>query len=374
VCTRERLAKSPPEAPGAIWSPRPYAAAVSRRKNTVLSLALIGAVVGLSYLGRVQNAGPAAPRVPVGALEVVPADASAIVRVDVRRLRASKLWRRLVHERGADRGLEQLRETCGFDPLKNAHDLVIFVRGDEDEPLAHVGFVLRGRFDAARLSDCVGRALQQQGAELRRTSVAGLPAIAAGRGDSRFAFVGDRALLGGSLETVRAIAHVIASGAPNATSGDLAASYRRVEESTDLTLVAKTPSRWLNSLRRAAATASPGLEAALTDPPLLSLGARLREDLTFDLRLRLSDAAGADRARATVQTSLAQIAQNPSLRVLGIGDLPERIQLTREGPVLRLRASLQGTLLDRTLDLVAQSLPRSHRSARPDVEHGAPRR
>ncbi|NOY93899.1 MAG: hypothetical protein GXP55_22175 [Deltaproteobacteria bacterium] len=344
---------------------------MSRRKNTLLSLALIGAVVGLSYLGRVRNPGPAAPRVPVGALEVVPVDATAILRVDVRRLRDSKIWRRLVHERGADRGLEQLRETCGFDPLKNAHDLVIFVRGDAEEPLAHVGFVLRGRFDAARLSNCVGRALNQQGAELRRTEVAGLPAIAGGRGDSRFAFVGDRALLGGSLETVRAIARVIASGAPSAASGDLAASYRRVEQGADLTLVAKTPARWLDSLRRAAARASPGLEAALTEPPLLSLGARLREDLSFDLRLRLSDAASAESARASAQTMLAQIAQNPSLRLLGIGELPERIELTRDGPVLRLRASLQGALLDRTLDLVAQSLPHSRRPAGPDVEHAA---
>ena len=319
--------------------------------NMIVSVAVVGAVVAVAYFGRVRPEG-----VPVDALAVVPADATAILRIDVARLRSSKLWRRLVHERGADQGLEELTRTCGFDPLATAHDLVVFVRGDGEEPLAHVGFVLRGQFDAERLSRCVGSALTRDGAELRRTQVAGLPAIAGGRGDSRFAFVGHEAVLGGSEQTVTAIADVLAGRAPNATTGELAASYREVSEGADVSLAARTPGRWLAPLRRAAAEASPGLERAITLAPLLSAGARLRDGVALDLRVGLADAAGASTADAAARQALTRLDATPGLSLLGLGALPRQIHIHAQGSELRLSAAFEGALLDRILDLVGQSM------------------
>ena len=41
-------------------------------------------------------------------------------------------------------GAARIERVCGFDPLDQVRDVIVFVLGSEGRPLEHVGFVARG--------------------------------------------------------------------------------------------------------------------------------------------------------------------------------------------------------------------------------------
>lgn len=334
------------------------------KKNVAISLAVVAAVIVAAYLGRVA---PSAA-VAVDPLTVVPRDATSIARIDLRHLLESKLWRKLVVDTGGDRGLRELRQNCGYDPLANAHDLVIFVLGDGDEPMAHVGFVLRGHFDMERLATCVGHALHEDGSRLRRTELAGLPAVAGERGDSRFAFVGQEAILGGSEATVVRIADTIAGRAPSAATGPLAANFRDLYANADSVLVAQPPASWAGMLRQGVNSILPGVGESLATPPLVALGVRHRQDMAVDLRVMFDSAASADDAETAIQQTLGATRLHLGLQAMGLSGLVPALHVGHRGAQFRLNLALEGALLDRALDLIAQNLRRPP-PATPDTEY-----
>jgi len=324
---------------------------VSTKRNALISLAAVAGVVAVAYAGRAH------PSLSTqNALHMVPRATSAIARIDVGGLRGSKAWRVLVHERGGDSGLEELTRVCGFDPLEDAEDLLVFIVGDGDEPMAHVGFILRGHFDVPRLSECVGHALAEDGAELQQTEVEGLPAVAGGHGDSRFAFVGQEAIIGGSEATVASVARVIAGREPNASTGPLAASYASLRAHSDSWLVGQVPPRWGSPLRQAVSTVMPELAPALSTPPLISLGLRHGEDVRIDVRLDVHDAHAATQAKEALEAKLRGPEATLGLASLGLRGLPDQVQMAARGTELGMRVTLTGALLDRVLDLIGQGL------------------
>ena len=79
-------------------------------------------------------------------MDTAPAGTRALLRMDVPAVRRSIFYQKLIVEAGRDSGHRALVERCGFDPLDQLEDLVIFVAGDSAE-LERTGVIGRGPFE-----------------------------------------------------------------------------------------------------------------------------------------------------------------------------------------------------------------------------------
>src|SRR5688572_21197918 len=87
---------------------------------------------------------------PAEALERVPGTTPAVLWLDVAPVLRSKLVRRLLAQEGHDEGLRRIERECGFDPLEQVSDAVVFVHGDRADELESIGVVARGALDHER--------------------------------------------------------------------------------------------------------------------------------------------------------------------------------------------------------------------------------
>jgi hypothetical protein len=223
---------------------------------------------------------------PPSPLAAVPERAVAVGSVRLRGLRAAPVWQALMGE-GGDRGARDVERTCGFDPLALVDDATVFVTGNEDVGLEHVGFVARGaEVQSAKLLDCVKRVVAEDGGGVREVRIEGERALASARGSGRAAFVGRDGVAGGAESSVAGVIRVLRGDEPSAASDPvLKALWERVGGgSRELSVVARVPASWRRALT--ARLADRGELAPLLRVVALGASARIAMDATLGAVLR----------------------------------------------------------------------------------------
>ncbi len=201
-----------------------------------LGLAALGVWVVLTW----RSPLPASP------LEAVPERSVAVASVRLRALRAAPAWRALVGEDG-DRGMREAERICGFDPLSLVEDATLFVTGEEDVGLEHVGFVARGAaLQGTRFLDCVRRVVAEDRGGVREMRIEGERALASAHGSGRAAFVRSDGVAGGTELSVAAVIRTLRGDEPSAARDpQLRGLWERVGAGgRELALVARVPAAW----------------------------------------------------------------------------------------------------------------------------------
>lgn len=309
----------------------------------MLLLLLAGAAAGAYFVLRPPELKPAP-------LANVPANASAVLHVDVPALRDGTIWRRLVVGRGADAGLRRLEDRCGFDPVGDLETVTVFVSGDEPFALDHVAAVIAGPVQHEKLGECLGDAAEQTGARLRRTEVEGLPAVAGERGDSRAVFVGRRGIVFGPEPTVVQTIHTIRDGEASADAGALGLIFRDVA-GRDVTFAARVPPQWREQAARYVDSRAMETLAKLDT---IAIGARVRRGLSASIRLVMQDNESATALAARVTELVQGVLDAPLVGFTPLAGALRQVSVTAEGTTVLVAFDWSEERVSRLLDLAGE--------------------
>lgn len=317
------------------------------KRRLVGVLLLVGAVLAACWfvLGREL-------RLPSAPLANAPRDVSAVARVNVGAVVDSPLWQRFVVARGGARGLERITSTCGFNPLEQLEDVVVFITGTEAS-LDHVGFVGRGGFDREALAACVSEVVQEGGGTIERQDIEGVPAVRGGRGDTRAAFIGTRGVAWGTEETVRGVIRTVRGDEPSAAEHPvLARLWERVAPGRDAVVVAEIPQRWREAAQRTVEAASDEGALALAQLRGVGLGVRLRSGFGAGLLLEMADTTATLQLVGALEARLAQALDNPMMSLSAAGPALRAIEIEGDGRDVVVTVNLPEGRFEAILGLV----------------------
>lgn len=286
-------------------------------------------------------------------LDNAPEGTVAVARMDVSAVLGSTLWRRFVTDVGGDAGLQRLREQCGFDPVEQIDELSAFVLG-EAESLDHVVFAARGPLDLDALGQCMQQVMREDGGGLRETEVAGVPALAGLRGESRIAVLGGSGVLFGQRAALTAVIANLRVEPHRDT--ELREIWQQLGPRRDVEIVARVPDHWrpfFEQLRL-----PPEGQTLLTEAlaNLRAFGATLRvqRGLALGLVLRYADDADARRVADALSAWRERLLQSVMISLSPAGPALRAIAMEAEGPQLTLAADFDQQRVERLLELYDQ--------------------
>jgi len=306
------------------------------------------------------------PRMPSDPLAAVPDGATAVGWLDVGAVRGSPLWSKLVTDRGGEKGIDRIESQCGFDPLDQLRDLVVFVNGESPRSLEHVGFVGRGELDRSALSDCVRKVVGKEGGSVERVDIDGVPAIAGGKGSSRAAFVARDGVAVGSEQTVRGVLGVVRDDAASmSTDATLRRLWKHVAGGREVVVVAHVPERWRHALQR---YVDERLGGSLGPLEAFGLGARVSDGLGLGVSLEMGSANHAKALVSALRRTVEHALDDPLLSLSAAGSALRAIETDVSGSEAVITVDLREGQVEELVELVQDRLARKDAPAGHDAD------
>lgn len=308
------------------------------QRAALASLAVLGIAGGLIYYTSRDIS------LPERTMDTAPAGTRALLRMDVPAVRRSIFYQKLVVEAGRDSGHRALVERCGFDPLDQLEDLVIFVAGDSAQ-LERTGVIGRGPFEHERVAECLRQAAAESDSTLERTEVEELPAVRIGAGEGVMAFIGRRGLAWGQRETVVAVIKAVRGEGGRASDDELLDRlYTAIGRDREVVIVTHIPDAWIPALRQLAQ--SQGAEIARVAEPFfatkaIGLGARVSVGLAIGALFNMRDAASAEVLTRALRSELETLIAQPIISMSPIGPALRRINVNQSGTDVNIAFDLQ---------------------------------
>lgn len=298
-------------------------------------------------------------------LDVAPAAARIVADIDVAAVTRSHLWEVLL-EADDEGGVRRIERTCGYDPLDQVEDAVVFIFGQEARPFAHVGFVARGqmargRSNRERLAECVESVIREQGGAIQQTEIAGERAVASAHGGSHAAFFGADGVVGGDRAVVEAALEVEQGGAPSASSvPEMTRLWNRVSHGRDVVAVARLPERWVPALQRMAGGVGGDL-SSLTTIEAVGIGVGLRTGVSVGAAARTGSSSDAQALASQLRGRVDQALADPMARLSVAGAALRRIEVEADGSDVVLTFALTDDQIDDLWDLWRELRERAQR-------------
>jgi hypothetical protein len=312
----------------------------------VLALLVLGAGAYLVFLSNQRS-------LPVDPLATVPADSFGVVRIKVDRVLASDAYKRLVVERGGAKGVEHVVKTCGFNPLENVKELVVFARPAPQGGMPRFAFSARGDLDPEKLGECVKKFGDGVG-ELKREDIEGVPAVVSSRGTSRAAFLSD-GIVGGDADSVVAAINTLVGKAPS-LAGDvvLHSLYAQFDSGTDIAGVARMPDE-ARALVQALAQNMIGVQLGiLTDAKAMAGSMNLAEaKITGGGLLVTSSPAEAQQVVNVVRNLVDRLLSIPGVGLTPAAGVLRSIKSANDAE----RATVSGQIKVSTVEALLELLP-----------------
>lgn len=341
-----------------------------QRGRWVLAAALVagaGAFLLARIGGRAQDLHP---------LDIAPAAARIVARIDVGTVMRSHLWR-VILEEDEGGGTRRIERVCGYDPLDGVEDAVVFVFGSDEHPFEHVGFVAfgemaRGNDNRERLLDCVRSVIHQEGGAIQEVEIEGEPAVASAHGRSYAAFFGDDGVVGGDREVVQRTFRVSRGEAPAArTDPTLSHLWERVSHDRDIVVVARLPERWIPALRRMARGMEDELDA-LARVRAFGVGVRVRNGLSIGAAIQTGSDRDAEDIERAIHQRVDTVLAEPVARLSVVGSVLRRLDVQAQEADVVITLSLRNEQVDDLLE-VWRELQARERDREGEAGDGGPR-
>lgn len=323
------------------------------RNALVLAAVALVATAGFAALWR----GRRVPDLRASAIDAVPAGAMLVAVVDLDALRASPAFAPVFRSSREIPGLGTVRDVCGFDPIDALHELAVAVPAAGDA--GDFGLSAAGKVDDEAVLACASKVIERRGGRPVITPIGAFRAVRdatmATTGGEIAVRKGGPVLLGagsylramidaaeGRVATVRSSpAHALM--AREVGQGALEAS---------IVLTAEQRETLASELRSAGAAGSPAASIASA-----GLSLRLGPEVAVHAVLACDVAAACAALAGSLDAARAARAADPTLRLVGVGAILDRLRIQPEGELLHARvdvpADQAAALVDRLLALRA---------------------
>jgi hypothetical protein len=315
---------------------------VRRYRDAVLALGAVGAVALLCWLALGGRVAP-----PASPLGYAPGDSAVVLHARLEPLRSSALVQHLAPELAGSPELERL---CGFDPVAQVREAIVFLGQGDDEGFGPLGLVVRGTFDREALPDCLERIMREDGSAAKLTRLDGAPALASAEGGSRAVFVGADAVAVGAEQAARGVLRATRGEIPSATADPtLAHLWERVGGGREITLAAKLPERFRQLVPAAAAEY---LGVRVDEVSAAAAGLNLSRGLDLGLVAQMAGPEQAERSVRALQDQIAKLRTKPIVAFSVLGKLLRRLHLAADGRELVATLSVPEDDIRSLLELI----------------------
>jgi hypothetical protein len=277
---------------------------------------------------------------PDDPLLLAPEETSILVRVDVKAVKRSLLFRTLIEDRGLDAGMKDLAEKCGYDLLGALSELFIFAR---PEGTSHsIAVVGSGRIDVDATMACMRTRLAENEIELEESTLEGFRALTNPTIKARVAFVGARGVVLGEEPMVQDILKRVRGEIPRLDAkSHLAVLYERIRPGRDVVLAAELPENWHRSARGFLEPEHAyQLMPSLMHLHEAGLGLSIRDGLAFGSVFVFDEEEEGKKAADTARFTLENLKKNVFLSLTPAGPALAAIKVENEGSELRLGVTL----------------------------------
>jgi hypothetical protein len=266
-------------------------------------------------------------------LQQLPSTARAILRIDAASLERTAAAKTLLNAFAADERLSEIEAVCALDPIEALSEVVVWVRGPDDQPFQSIGLILQGRgASAATLAACHRALVEGRGGSVVRLDGPAGPMLANLDQRSAIAVIDERTIIAGSVTTV-AEAIAVRRGAEPALieRRGIAARWPPLSRGSSISAILEPPDHWMSALERV---------TKRLDGPSVLQGAQI---IGFSV-----ESGSADAVTLFIDVSSPQLAARNAERIRDwIASRPENIQ----PPWTNVLQSAHVTARDRSVEL-----------------------
>ncbi len=290
---------------------------------------------------------------PTDPLALTPTGTSILARIDVRTVTRSHVWNALLAADEDEQGVRRIERTCGYDPLEEVEEAVVFALGEEERPFSHLGFVARGEMarggeNRRRLVQCVRQVVGGSG--MREERIEGERALASSSRRSYAAFLGSDGVVAGDRSVVSRVIRIVHGDARAANDAELRRLYQRLSPDRDAVAVGRLPARWLPAVRRFAQDLEGDLDA-LSAVRALGVGVGVRGGLSIAVAAVTDRASDAERLERAIDEQTDALLRDPRVRLSAIGRALRRLDVHADGREVAISLSLSNAQVDDLLEL-----------------------
>jgi len=264
-------------------------------------------------------------------LHQLPSTARAILRIDPASLANTAAARTLLGAFVADQQLSEIETVCALNPIEALSEVIVWVRGPDDQPFQSIGVMLRGRSaTASALATCHRALVEDRGDSVVRLDGPAGPMLANLDQRSAISVVDERTIIAGSVTTVTEAIAVRSGNAPALVERDLiAARWPILSRGSSISAILEPPDHWMAALERV---------MERSDSPSALEGAQ-----TIGLFV---ETASARAVTISIEVSSAELATRNAERIRGwIAAPPENV----EPPWTNVLQSARVLARDRTI-------------------------
>lgn len=215
----------------------------------------VAAVVSISVTGLLFAAMQHAKTLrSIQLLHQLPSTARAVLRIDSAALEKTAAGKTLLATIVGTEQLSQIEMVCALDPLEALSEVVVWIRGPDEQPLQSIGVMLKGRAANARtLAACHRALVEGRGGTVIRLDGPSGPMLASREQQSAIAVIDDRTIVAGSVTTVTEALEVRRGVAPALVERRrIAARWPFLARGSSISAILEPPAHWISALERVA--------------------------------------------------------------------------------------------------------------------------
>lgn len=223
-----------------------YPQAVSRSLKVAAVVSIVTAALLFAAMQHARTLRTLRP------LHQLPSTARAVLRIDTAALERSAAAKTLLAAFVDNDQLSEIEAVCGLDPIEALAEVIVWVRGPDEQPFQSIGLMLRGRsVDARTLAGCHRALVEKRGSSVVRVDGPAGPLMLNQDQRSAVALLDSQAIVTGSVTTVAEALAVRQGTAPALVERQpIAALWPLVAGSSGVTAVLEPPDHWISALAR----------------------------------------------------------------------------------------------------------------------------
>jgi hypothetical protein len=317
------------------------AARVKAGRGLVWFLGVVAVVAGAVFVLRALRSNDLPPPAPkADLLDAVPTSPMLLATIDLRALRATTLGSTLLSREGAG-VLGRVHEICGFEPVDALDEVALVVPSSPED--ADFGLVAIGDVNRDAIVACAEKVIGARGGTPVTTNLGSFRAVRdASTASGEIAARPGGPLLVGAGSYLRTMVDTADGALPTVRTDSAHTALRAAIEDAPLarvTIVLSPRQRATiaDEVARSGGKAPAALEAVLA----AALGAKITsETLQAHAVVLVADPAHAKELDEAIDEVRRQRADDPLLRLLGLGQLLDRVRVSVDGTQVHLRLEM----------------------------------